>query len=333
MKRFNKMNDLKGQFNLKESLRNYALFLVFLAMCIFFGIASPTFFTPINIMNVFRQVSINGILAIAMTLVIITAGIDLSIGSILAVTGVISAMVVARGPEMLVPAILAGIISAAIMSMWTAALVAKIRIAPFIASLSTMTIARGVALVISGGLPHTIRDDSFREIGNGFLWNPALTGDVGLPIPVLIFIMVAVIIGIILYKTKFGRHIYAVGGNEHAAKASGINVAKVKFWTYVLNGALCGVAGIVLASRITSGQPAAGAGAELDAITAVIIGGTSLFGGSGKISGTIIGVLIIGVLTNGLVLLGVSSYYHSIIRGVIVAVAVLLDAKAKRISS
>ena len=159
------------------------------------------------------------------------------------------------------------------------------------------------------------------------MWDASLTGGVGFPILVLILIVIAVITTIILYNTKFGRYIYAVGGNEHAAEASGVNVVKIKFWTYVLNGVLCGVAGMMLAARITSGQPNAGDGYELDAITAVIIGGTSMAGGSGKISGTIIGALIIGVLDNGLVLLGVSSYYQQIIKGAIILLAVMADRK------
>ena len=330
MKLFNKGDVSKGQFDFKASLRNYALFLIFLGMCVFFAIGSPTFLDPNNVINVFRQISINGILAIGMTLVIITGGIDLSIGPLLAISGVVSAMILERGIDLLALAIPVGILMVAVMSMWTAFLVAKMRIAAFIASLSTMTIARGVALVISEGLPHTIRNEAYKKIGNGYLWDPALTGGISFPIPVLIIVVVAILIGITLYKTKFGRYIYAVGGNEHAAKASGISVVKVKFWTYVLNGLLCGVAGVMLAARITSGQPTAGTGYELDAITAVIVGGTSMAGGSGKLSGTIIGVLIIGVLNNGLVLLGVSSYYQDIIKGVIIAIAVLLDMKTKK---
>lgn len=321
---------IKQKFDLKESIRSYALALIFLGMCTFFAIASPTFLDINNIVNVFRQISINGILAIGMTLVIITGGIDLSIGPLMAMTGVTSAMILEAYPNMFVPAILSGILVAALMSMWTAMLVARMRIAAFIASLSTMTIARGLALVIANGVPHTIKNQSYREIGNGYLWDPKITGGVSFPVPVLVIIIVAIVIGIIMYKTKFGRYIYAVGGNEHAAVASGVHVVKVKFWTFVVNGLLCGVAGTVLAARITSGQPTAGTGYELDAITAVIIGGTSMAGGVGKIGGTIIGALIIGVLNNGLVLLGVSSYYQDIIKGVIIAVAVLLDMKTKK---
>ena len=316
--------------SLKRYIRSYALFIIFLGMCAVFAVCSPTFLQMNNLINVLRSISINGILAIGMTLVIITAGIDLSIGPLVAITGVVSSMILEFHPDLLIPAILAGIASAAVMSMWTGFLVAKMRIAPFIASLSTMSIAKGVALVIAGGIPHTIKNPTYVQIGNGYLWDPELTGGISFPIPVLFIIVVVIIISFVLYKTKYGRYIYAVGGNENAAIASGVNIVKVKFFTYVLNGVLCGIAGIILASRITSGQPTAATGYEMDAITAVIIGGTSMTGGVGKISGTIIGALIIGVLNNGLILLGVSSYYQQIIKGVIIAVAVLLDMRTKR---
>ena len=183
---------------------------------------------------------------------------------------------------MLAVALIVGIGAAAVVSMWTAVLVAKMKIAPFIASLSTMTIARGIALVLADGIPHTIKNAEYSQIGNGYLWDASLTGGVGFPILVLILIVIAVITTIILYNTKFGRYIYAVGGNEHAAEASGVNVVKIKFWTYVLNGVLCGVAGMMLAARITSGQPNAGDGYELDAIAASVVGGASLSGGEMK---------------------------------------------------
>lgn len=316
--------------NIALYVRSYALMGIFLLMCIAFAVASPTFLTMSNIIGVFRQISTNGILAIGMTLVIITGGIDLSIGPLAAIAGVVSAMILEKNPDVFIPAVLAGIIAAAVMSMWTGLLVAKMRIAPFIASLSTMSVAKGIALLIADGVPHTITNSAYINLGNGYLWDPDKSGGLSIPTPVLVIFIVAVVIGIVLYKTKYGRHIYAVGGNENAAIASGINAARVKFCTYVLNGLLCGIAGIVLAGRITSGQPTAAAGYEMDAITAVIVGGTSMTGGVGKIGGTIIGALIIGVLNNGLILMGVSSYYQQIIKGIIIAVAVLLDMKTKK---
>lgn len=320
-----------GSKRLQEYLRSYALFVIFIFLCIVLAFSSETFLTPTNIINVFRQISINGILALGMTFVIILGGIDISIGSVAAVAGVVAALILENFPGMTVPAILGGVLSGGAMGMIIGFLVAKMRIAPFIASLAMMTIARGFALVIAGGVPHTIKDASFTAIGSGYLWPKTSAESISLPLSVLIFIVCIIVVAIILYKTKLGRYIYAVGGNEEAARVSGVNVSRVKFLTFVINGLLCGIAGVVLAARITSGQPAAASGYELDAIAAVIIGGASLAGGAGKVSGTIIGALIIGVLNNGLVLLAVSSYYQQIIQGVIIAGAVILDSRTKRI--
>ena len=327
----NKILNIFKSNRFKEYMRSYALFIIFIFMCIVLACVSETFFTINNITNVFRQISINGILALGMTFVIILGGIDISIGSVAAVAGVVSALVLEIDVSLTIPAVLAGILAGGIMGMIIGFLVAKMRIAPFIASLAMMTIARGLALVISGGIPHTIYDKSFTAIGNGYLWPKPTPQSFSIPLSVLILIICTVIVAIVLYKTKFGRYVYAVGGNEEAARVSGVNVAKIKFFTFVINGLLCGVAGVVLAARITSGQPAGAAGYELDAIAAVIIGGASLAGGAGKVSGTIIGALIIGVLNNGLVLLAVSSYYQQIIQGVIIAGAVILDSKTKRL--
>lgn len=314
----------------KSYLRNYALFVIFIIICIALGIASPTFFTARNILNVFRQISINGILALGMTLVIILGGIDISVGSIVAVSGVVSALILEANPTMVIPAVIVGILAGSALGFVIGFLVAKFRIAPFIATLAMMTMARGIALVLSDGVPHTIDNPFYVSLGNGYLWETTSPEQISIPIPVLVLVITAVIIGIILYKTRFGRYVYAVGGNENAARVSGVNIYWVKLLTFIINGTLCGVAGIVLAARITSGQPTAATGYELDAIAAVIIGGASLSGGAGKISGTIIGALIIGVLNNGLVLLGVSSYYQQIIKGMIIAGAVILDQRTKR---
>jgi ribose/xylose/arabinose/galactoside ABC-type transport system permease subunit len=320
-----------GHKAFQEYIRSYALFIIFICLCVVLAFASDTFLQPTNIINVFRQISINGILALGMTFVIILGGIDISIGSVAAVAGVVSALILESYPGMTAAALAGGILSGGAMGVIIGFLVAKMKIAPFIASLAMMTIARGLALVIAGGVPHTIYDPAYIAIGNGYLWPKTSPNSISLPISVLIFIACIVVVCIILYKTKFGRYVYAVGGNEEAARVSGVNVARVKFFTFVINGLLCGIAGIVLAARITSGQPAAASGYELDAIAAVIIGGASLSGGAGKVSGTIIGALIIGVLNNGLVLLAVSSYYQQIIQGIIIAGAVILDSRTKRI--
>ena len=313
-----------------EQVRKFALVIIMILMCLVFACASPTFRKLSNVINIFRQSSINGILAVGMTLVIIIAGIDLSIGPLCAIAGVVSAMYLEINPNGVVLAIIFGVLSAAIMSIWTATLVAHLGVAPFIATLSTMSVAKGVVLVIADGVPHTIKNKVYTAIGNGYLWDYTKTNRISIPIPVIVFLAVVLIAAFILYKTRFGRYIYAVGGNENAAIAAGINVKRVKFCTYVLNGLLCGIAGIVLAARITSGQPNAADGYEMDAITAVIVGGTSMTGGVGKIGMTIIGVLILAIMDNGLTILGVSSYYQKILKGVIIAAAVLIDTKTKK---
>ena len=315
---------------LAEQIRKYALVFIMILMCVVFAFASPTFRKLGNVINIFRQSSINGILAVGMTLVIIIAGIDLSIGPLCAISGVVAALWLEAHPDNVPMAIILGILSAGLMSVWTALLVANLGVAPFIATLSTMSAAKGIVLVVADGVPHTIKNKIFTAIGNGYLWDYTKTNRISIPIPVIVLVVVILLATFILYKTRFGRYIYAVGGNENAAIAAGINVKRVKFCTYVLNGLLCGVAGIVLASRITSGQPTAADGYEMDAITAVIVGGTSMTGGVGKIGMTIIGVLMLAIMDNGLTILGVSSYYQKIIKGIIIAAAVLIDIKTKK---
>jgi Ribose/xylose/arabinose/galactoside ABC-type transport systems, permease components len=305
-----------------DMMRRYGLILVLLLSVVILSFISDAFLTVNNLMNVLRQVSINGILAVGMTLVILTAGIDLSIGSLMAVSAVIAASIVAGNPDAVFLALVAGIAASGVLGGVTGTMSTKLNVAPFIATLAMMTIARGIALIYTNGRPITIDSSAFRYLGQGYI------GPV--PVPVVIFALVTAIVSFILYKTKFGRYIYAVGGNENAANVSGIRVHRVKIWVYIINGALSGLAGILLASRISSGQPNSGLGYELDAIAAVVIGGTSLFGGRGTMLGTIVGVLIIGVINNGLNLLNVSSYWQQIIKGLIIAGAVILDQRAKR---
>lgn len=328
-KKLNNFMSGESRESFKSYMRSYALFVVFMVMVVVLSIISPTFMTAKNVINIFRQISINGILAIGMTFVIVLGGIDLSIGSLCAVTGVVSAIILEKYPGIPLIAIVIGIICSSLLGAVVGFMVSKFKIAPFIATLAMLTIARGVALVIADGIPHTIKDPFYVSLGNGYLWETSSPSQISIPTPVLIFAAVVVISMVILYKTKFGRYVYAVGGNEQATRASGVNVDKVKMWVFIFNATLCGIAGTVLAGRITSGQPVAATGYELDAIAAVIIGGSSLTGGAGKISGTILGALIIGVLNNGLVLLGVSSYYQQIIRGIIIAAAVILDQRTK----
>jgi inositol transport system permease protein len=285
------------------------------------GLAKPNSLASSNLINVARQISINGILAVGVTFVLLTGGVDLSLGSLVALTGVIAATFAHPGDYPLVVPLFMGIAAGTACGAINGAVITRGGVPPFIATLGMMTIARGLAQVISGGRPVSNMNPDLVRIAGDF---------VGIPIPVIILAGVALAAWVILANTRTGRHIYAVGGNENAARASGINVRRVKMFAYTFCGGLSGLAGIVLAARITTGQPNAGIAYELDAIAAVVIGGTSLSGGVGSVGGTVLGALLMGVINNGLDLLNVSSYYQQIIKGMIIIGAVWLDRRNAR---
>lgn len=299
---------------------NLGIIVAFLVLCVFLSVfpkTSGSFFTRQNIFNVLRQISTNLFLACGMTMVIILGGIDLSVGSIIALSGCISAGCVARYNLPLPIALLMGLLVGLLVGMFNGAVISKTTIPAFIVTLATMNIAKGLAYVYTGGSPVRVVTKEWQFLGAGY---------VGIfPTPVVILVIVLIITAIIMNKTKMGRHMYAVGGNQQAAEFSGIKVEKVKFFVHAFSGLMAGLAGIVLASRMYSGQPTAGDGAEMDAIAAVVAGGTSMAGGSGKIGGTIIGGLIIGVLNNGLNLLNVNSFWQYVVKGVVILLAVFLD--------
>ena len=299
---------------------NLGIIVAFLVLCVFLSVfpkTSGSFFTRQNIFNVLRQISTNLFLACGMTMVIILGGIDLSVGSIIALSGCISAGCVARYNLPLPIALLMGLLVGLLVGMFNGAVISKTTIPAFIVTLATMNIAKGLAYVYTGGSPVRVVTKEWQCLGAGY---------VGIfPTPVVILVIVLIITAIIMNKTKMGRHMYAVGGNQQAAEFSGIKVEKVKFFVHAFSGLMAGLAGIVLASRMYSGQPTAGDGAEMDAIAAVVVGGTSMAGGSGKIGGTIIGGLIIGVLNNGLNLLNVNSFWQYVVKGVVILLAVFLD--------
>ena len=299
---------------------NLGIIVAFLVLCVFLSVfpkTSGSFFTRQNIFNVLRQISTNLFLACGMTMVIILGGIDLSVGSIIALSGCISAGCVARYNLPLPIALLMGLLVGLLVGMFNGAVISKTTIPAFIVTLATMNIAKGLAYVYTGGSPVRVVTKEWQFLGAGY---------VGIfPTPVVILVIVLIITAIIMNKTKMGRHMYAVGGNQQAAEFSGIKVEKVKFFVHAFSGLMAGLAGIVLASRMYSGQPTAGDGAEMDAIAAVVVGGTSMAGGSGKIGGTIIVGLIIGVLNNGLNLLNVNSFWQYVVKGVVILLAVFLD--------
>ncbi len=308
-----------------NNIRQYGLLIVFGIICLLISLITPQFLTVSNLTIIVTQVSINALLAFGVTFVIITGGIDLSLGSIVAVTGVTSAMLAHPDSYPVLIPIVMGLLAGLLMGVFNGFIITKSKIAPFIVTLGTMTIGRGLALILSDGRPVSNLSDSFNYLGSGTIF--------GIPILILIFILVFALCSIILSKTILGRYIYAIGGNEQAARASGINIDRVKLSVYSISGLLAGLAGILLASRITTGQPNAGAGFELDAIAAVVIGGTSTAGGRGTMSGTLIGVLLIGVINNGLDLLNVTSYYQQVVMGIIIIGAVIIDSLNQKSNS
>lgn len=284
------------------------------------SVLNTSFLEPLNILNLLRQVSINALIAFGMTFVILTGGIDLSVGAILALSSALTAGMIVSGVDPII-AILVGCVLGAAMGMVNGLLITKGNMAPFIATLATMTIFRGLTLVYTKGNPITGLGDNhlFQLFGRGYF--------LGIPVPAVTMLVIFIILFIILHKTPFGRKTYAIGGNEKAAFISGIKVPRVKVMIYALSGLLAALAGAILTSRLNSAQPTAGTSYELDAIAAVVLGGTSLSGGKGRIVGTLIGALIIGTLNNGLNLLGVSSFYQMVVKGIVIIIAVLLDRK------
>lgn len=311
------MSNLSRESKAADLLKKYVIVVVLIGMWVIMSIVSPSFRTWNNATNIFRQVSIKGIIALGMTLVILLGCIDLTVGSLVAVSGVVAGSILTKDPNAVIPAILAAVVVCALFDLLCGFFVAKLNVPPFVATLAGMTAARGIAYVYSNGTPYILKSQMFKQLGTGYT-------------PIIIFLSLSLLIHILLSKTKFGRHIYAVGGNAVAAAASGINVAKIRCAVYAISGALTGIAGIVLAARTNSGQPAVGTGYETDVIAAVAIGGTSMNGGTGTIFGTIIGMLIIGTLQNSMNLLGVSSYWQEIVKGAIIIFAVCFDTISHR---
>lgn len=305
----------------KENLDKYKSLIGLALLCVIITFVSPAFMTLSNITNVFTQVSTNAIIAVGMTFVILTGGIDLSVGSTVAISGAFAASIIKSTNNVFLAIIVAGIVGI-VIGLINGLLISKGKLQAFIATLATMTIFRGATLVFTNGTPISKLSESFVNIGNGKLGF--------IPIPVVITVIVFMIAVYVLTQTRFGRYLYALGGNEDSARLSGINTNKIKTLVYVISGFASSIAGVIIASRIGSASPNAGTGFELDAIAAVVIGGTSLAGGEGRITGTLIGALIIGVLNNGLNLMNVSPFYQSIVKGLVILIAVLLDKKSRK---
>ncbi|QUH28330.1 ABC transporter permease [Vallitalea guaymasensis] len=317
-----KIGFLKTKEGRKELFNKYGMVVILFIMIIVMTMIKPIFINTSNIINIFKQVAVIGTIAYGVTLIIITGGIDLSSGSVVALVGVVVASFSAPGDNIII-AIIIGLLVGALCGAINGIVLSYTGIPPFIATLGMMTIARGAALLYTNGRPISNIDESLLVLG---------TGKIGpVPIAVIIFLLAGLLTHIILRKSTFGKSIYAIGGNEQAAIVCGLNVKKIKILIYTFAGVMSAVGGIVLTARVSSGNPTAGLSYELDAIASAVIGGTSLSGGVGYISGTIIGALIIGVLNNGLTLIGVSPYWQQVVKGLIIVGAVILDAyKNKR---
>lgn len=322
-----------GGFDLVDFVARYSAPIFLVVLIIGFAILEPRFMHPLNLLNVMRQVSISGLIAIGMTFVILTAGIDLSVGSLVALTGLVGAYVAKGGLDdrfavnssldtgnPVIFAFLAAIavgIGAGALQGWA---ITRLRVPPFVVTLGGLTAFRGLALLFSGGGPISGFSPEYNW------WGQGRVGDI--PVPVIIFLAVAVIAHVVLKYTRFGLHVYAVGGNAASAEENGVPVRLVTWAVYVIVGFTCGLASFLLSARLSSAEAVAGLGLELDVIAAVVIGGTSLFGGVGSVFGTVVGAILIGVLRNGLVLMNVSSFVQQIIIGLILVAAVAFDQYA-----
>ena len=308
----------------KELLKRFRLVLGLLAFMVVVAILSDSFLSSANLLNVLRQTSVNAIIAAGMTFVILTGGIDLSVGSIFAFTGAVGASLLAADfPPLL--AIAGALLLGTVIGMGNGFLIVRWNLQPFIVTLATMTIFRGATLVLTQGRPISTGYGSgaalFAKLGSGSI--------LGVPNPIWLMLVVFALAYFILRHTRMGRYVYATGGNQEATRLSGVSIAQVKVFVYGVSGLLAALAGLIITARLSSAQPTAGVGYELDAIAAVVLGGTSLAGGIGSILGTGVGALIIGVLNNSLNLLDVSSYYQQLAKGLVILIAILLDRREK----
>ncbi len=317
------MSEVKSPLSLRKFQSLFALAIMVLAL----AFLSDKFFTADNGWNILRQISVNLCLSIGMTLVILSGGIDLSVGAILGLSGAVAAGLLKNGLTLggfdvrleftVTGAIVAGLAVGAAAGWFNGVAITRFRLPPFVATLGMLSMARGLTMLWTGGFPVTSLGSAFGFLGTGAIF--------GMPMPVWIMLALVGVFVVVTRRTRFGRHIYAVGGNERAARLTGLNVPRIKLAVYTLAGALAGVAGLIVTARLDSAQPNAGLGYELDSIAAVVIGGTSLSGGRGSVMGTVLGCLIIGVLNNGLFLLNVSPFWQQVIKGGVILLAVAID--------
>ena len=327
-----KSDNIAATKSYRLRLSKYQSLIALFILCLVLSLLSDKFLTVTNGWNVLRQISVNVCIATGMTLVVLTAGIDLSVGSVLALCGAVTAGLLKYGIELpasnlyigftLLGGVLAGILAGTVLGFFNGWTITKFKVPAFVATLAMLTIARGLTMLWTGGFPISALGGKFAVIGTGWF--------LGISLPVWISGIIVLLAVVITQKTKLGRYIYAIGGNESAARLSGININKVKITVYAIAGALAAIGGIIVTSRLDSAQPNAGVSYELDAIAAVVIGGTSLSGGRGTVLGTVLGAVIIGVLNNGLVLLNVSPFWQQVVKGLVILIAVIIDKASKK---
>lgn len=316
------MNNKKDIWK-KLNIREYGVVIGFILLCVLISFATPAFASQRNIMNLLRQSSIVGIIATGMTFVIISGNFDISVGTIAALSGAVTMKLITMdGGFSALPAVAIAILICAVVGVINGIAVAKVHIPSLIATMATISILKGTMLMFTGGYPITATVPRLDKLGNGYL--------IGIPIPVIVFVAVVLIAFIVLTKTRFGRYVYSVGGNEDASKLNGIDVDSHKIKVFVINAVLAGLAGIVLVGRMGTASLAAGAGYDMDAIASVVIGGTSVSGGSGSVLKTVIGVLLMSVINNSFNLLGVDMYFQYIFKGLIILIAVGADSYSKK---
>ena len=302
---------------------NIGIMVVLLILCIIVSLATDKFLTSGNIISVLRQISINTYIALGMTLIIILGHIDLTVGAVVAMCGTLTVGFIVNQGLPVELAIIGGVLLGVLFGFINGVIVSTFKVPSFIITMAMMNVANGIAYVYSGGQSTRITDGFFISIGTEYLFSL-------IPLPVLYMILLIIVISFLLVKTRFGVYVYAIGGNREAARLSGIPIKKIEIIVFTLSGLLSAFAGLVLASRMYSGQPSVGSGYEMDAIAACVLGGTSMAGGKGSISGTVLGAMVIGIISNGLNLIGVSSYWQLIVKGIIIATAVILDSQKEK---
>ena len=315
-----KQDELNKGKNLKSLISEYFIFVIFIIIVIGLTILKPSFITPSNLVNILKQASINGILAFGLMFVIISGGFDMSVGSTVAFSGILAAML-GQGNNPLILALIAALLAGLGVGLINGVGVAVGELPPFIMTLGTMTAVRGLALLASNGKPVIGMSEPYKAIAAGSI--------AGIPMLAVFLIIVIIICSFVLAKTVYGRRVYACGGNLQAAKVAGINTTAIRISTFAIAGFLAGLCGFLMTSRVTIGQPTAAESYEMDAITACVVGGVSMTGGVGKPWGVVVGTLLITVIANGLDILGVSSHWQKIVKGLIIVLAVLIDVKGK----